>query len=253
MSANYVWGALGFNPVTPGSADLIFNSPLFTQAIIHLPSGATMTVNAPAASATNFYVQSLNVNGAASTKNWIAASAWQNGVTLDFTLGSAATSWGSGAADAPPAYDGSVAVPNNLALNHPTTADGSCNANETSAKAVNGSISGGTSDKWCSLGAIGTQFWQVDLGAAHTINQIVIDHAGAGGEQTGWNTSAFNLQVSTDGTNFTTVASVTGNTANVTTTNITPTSARYVRLNIVTPTGNGNGAARIYEVQVFGS
>ena len=144
-------------------------------------------------------------------------------------------------------------MPNNLALNHPTTADGSCASTETSDKAVNGSISGGNSDKWCSLGAIGTQFWRVDLGGTHTINQIVIDHAGAGGEQTGWNTRDFNLQVSTDGTNFTTVATVTGNTANVTTHNITPVSARFVRLNIVTPTSNGNGAARIYEVQVFGT
>ncbi len=252
MSSNYVWGALGFYPVTPGSADLIFNSPEFTQEIIHLPSGNTMTVNAPAASATNFYVQSLNVNGAASTKNWIAASSWQNGVTLDFTLGSTATTWGSGTADAPPSYDGGVTPPTDLALGHTATADSSCNANETPDKAVNGSISGGTSDKWCSLGAIGSQFWQVDLGAAHSINQIVIDHAGAGGEQTGWNTSAFNLQVSTNGTTFTTVATVTGNTANVTTSNFTAVSARYVRLNIVTPTGNGNGAARIYEVQVFG-
>ena len=59
--------------------------------------------------------------------------------------------------------------------------------------------------------------------------------------------------MSTDGTNFTTVATVTGNTANVTTHNITPVSARFVRLNIVTPTSNGDGAARIYEVQVFGT
>jgi predicted alpha-1,2-mannosidase len=111
MSANYVWGALGFYPVTPGSADLVFNSPEFTQEIIHLPSGATMTVNAPQASASNFYVQSLNVNGTASTRNWIPAITWQSGVTLDFTLGSAATSWGSGAADAPPAYDAGATPP----------------------------------------------------------------------------------------------------------------------------------------------
>jgi predicted alpha-1,2-mannosidase len=252
MSANYVWGALGFYPVTPGSADLMFNSPQFTQAIIHLPSGATMTVNAPQASATNFFVQSLNVNGAASTGNWIPGASWQNGVTLDFTLGSAATSWGSGSGDAPPAYNG-VAVPGNLALNHPATADSSCNANESPDKAVNGSVSGGNSDKWCSLGAIGSQFLRVDLGANHSVNQIVVDHAGAGGEQVGWNTAAFNLQVSTDGTTFTTVATVTGNTASITTHNITPVTARYVRLNVVTPTGNGNGAARIYELQVFGT
>jgi putative alpha-1,2-mannosidase len=106
LHANFVWGALGFYPVTPGSADLVFNSPLFTQEIIHLPSGATMTVNAPQAASSTFFVQSLKVNGTATTKNWIAASMWQNGVTLDFTLGTTASSWGSAAADAPPAYNG---------------------------------------------------------------------------------------------------------------------------------------------------
>jgi predicted alpha-1,2-mannosidase len=253
MSANYVWGALGFYPVTPGSADLMFNSPLFTQSVIHLPSGATMTTNAPQASATNIFVQSLTVNGTATQRNWIAAGMWQNGVTLNFTLGGTASTWGSAPADAPPAYNSGATVPDNLALNHPTTADGQCNANETSAKAVNGSVTGGLSDKWCSLGAVGTQFWQVDLGGTHTVSQIVIDHAGAGGEQTGFNTRAFTLQVSTDGTTFTTVVTVTANTASVTTHDITPVNARFVRLNVVTPTNNGNGAARIYEVQVFGT
>ena len=105
MSAQYVWGALGMYPVTPGSADLMFNSPQFTQAIVHLPSGGTMTINAPAASASNYYVQSLNVNGSASTATWMPGSTWKNGVTLDFTLGSSAGSWGTGASDAPPAYD----------------------------------------------------------------------------------------------------------------------------------------------------
>ena len=105
MAAQYVWGALGMYPVTPGSGDLMFNSPLFTQAIVHLPSGGTLTVNAPQASASNIYVQSLNVNGTASTATWMSNATWKNGVTLDFTLGSAASSWGTGTSDAPPAYD----------------------------------------------------------------------------------------------------------------------------------------------------
>ena len=38
----------------------------------------------------------------------------------------------------------------NLALGKPATADSSCNANEGPAKAVNGSVTGGNTDKWCS-------------------------------------------------------------------------------------------------------
>jgi predicted alpha-1,2-mannosidase len=105
MSSQYVWGALGIYPATPGSADLAYNSPLFTQALVHLDSGATITINAPAASASNYYVQSLNVNGTASTHTWLPASTWKAGVTLDFTLGSSASSWGTGSGDAPPSYD----------------------------------------------------------------------------------------------------------------------------------------------------
>ena len=108
MSAQYVWGALGMYPVTPGSADLAFNSPLFTQIAIHLDSGNTVAINAPAASASNYYVQSLTVNGTASTHTWLPAATWKSGVTLNFTLGSSPTSWGSGAGDAPPSYDAST-------------------------------------------------------------------------------------------------------------------------------------------------
>ncbi len=44
---------------------------------------------------------------------------------------------------------------------------------------------------------------------------------------------------------------MTGNTANVTTHTISSASARYVRLSVVTPTSNGDTAARIYEVEVY--
>jgi hypothetical protein len=139
--------------------------------------------------------------------------------------------------------------PVNVALGKATTADSSCNANEGPEKAVNGSVTGGTSDKWCSLGA--TKFWRVDLGSAFTISSITVRHAGAGGESTSWNTRDFNLQVSNDGTNWTTVSTATGNTASVTVHPITPTAARYVRLNIQTPTQTTDTAARIYEVEVY--
>ena len=108
MSAQYVWGALGMYPVTPGTADLAFNSPMFPQAIVHLASGNTLTINAPAASSSNIYVSGLTVNGASTTHTWLPAATWKAGATLNFTLGSSATSWGTGSGDAPPAYDAST-------------------------------------------------------------------------------------------------------------------------------------------------
>jgi glucose/arabinose dehydrogenase len=137
----------------------------------------------------------------------------------------------------------------NLALNKPATADSQCNANEAPAKAFNGSVTGGNSDKWCSTG----EGWlRVDLGSISDIRGFVVRHAGAGGEQVEFNTRDFNIQVSTDGTTWTTVSTTAGNIANVTTHPVS-VSGRYVKLNIATPTSNGNLAARIYELEVLGT
>ena len=142
-----------------------------------------------------------------------------------------------------------VTVGANLALNRPATGSIVCNANESAAKAVNGSVSGGTTDKFCSLAS--SKWLRVDLGSSRTVRSFVIKHAGAGGEATAWNTKAFTLQTSTDGATWTTVATVSASSASVTTHAITPRTARYVRLNISTPTQNGDPAARIYELEVY--
>jgi len=139
----------------------------------------------------------------------------------------------------------------NLALGRAATSSAACSANEGPEKAVNGSVSGGTSDKWCSLTA--PRWLQVDLGGVQTVRSFVVRHAGAGGESATWNTKDYNIQISTDGTTWTTAATIAGNTANVTTTTITASSARYVKLNITTPAQDTNAAARIYEFEVMGN
>jgi hypothetical protein len=137
-----------------------------------------------------------------------------------------------------------------LALNRTASGSTPCNSSETPSQAVNGSFSGGLSDKWCS--SVPNPFLMVDLGSPQTISRFVVEHAGAGGEAFSLNTAAYNIQISQDGVNFTTVVSVTGNIQSITTNDITPTTARYVQLNIVTPTQSGNPPASIYEFQVFG-
>jgi hypothetical protein len=140
----------------------------------------------------------------------------------------------------------------NLALAKPATGSAACAANEGPDRAVNGTTSGGNADKWCSTAA-GTKFLQVDLGSSMSVGQIVIEHAGAGGESFDFNTKDYNVQVSADGSTFTTVATLTGNIQSITTHNIPATNARYVRLNVVTPTQTTDGAARIYELAVYAS
>ncbi len=112
-------------------------------------------------------------------------------------------------------------------------------------------MSGGPADKWCSLGA--SKWLRVDLQSAQTLRRFVVRHSGAGGEKASWNTRDFDLQVSTDGTNWTTVASARGNTADVTTHTFSPVTARYVRLNVLTPTSDSDTAARIYELEAYAS
>ncbi len=131
----------------------------------------------------------------------------------------------------------------NLALNRPTKAAQSCNATETSAKAVNGSVSGGPSDKWCS-GVPGTKTIEVDLGRETTVRQVVVKHAGAGGEPSSWNTANFSIEISTADDEWQTVATVTGNTDSVTRHELSG-KARSIRL--ITE----DQVARIYELEVY--
>jgi hypothetical protein len=131
----------------------------------------------------------------------------------------------------------------NLALDRPTTASAPCNANETGPKAVNGSVSGGNSDKWCS-GVAGIKTLTVDLGSNQALRRLVVQHAGSGGESTTFNTRAFTLATSTDGVNFTTVASFTSNTANLTTSAVNVTG-RFIQLNTT------DAVARIYEFEAY--
>lgn len=109
MSSWYVFSALGMYPETPGTADLALGSPLFTQAVVTLPSGSTLTINAPAAADNAPYVQSATWNGSAWNNAYAPTSALTSGGTLAYTLGTSAnTSWASGSSSAPPSYSGSA-------------------------------------------------------------------------------------------------------------------------------------------------
>jgi hypothetical protein len=140
----------------------------------------------------------------------------------------------------------------NLALNRPASGSTACNANEAPPKAVNGSVSGGLTDKFCTK-VSGTRTLQVDLGSSRSVNRFVVKHAGAGGESTALNTRDYRIETRTSSTgSWSTAATVTGNTASTTTTTITTRNARYVRLVITrSEQGTAAGAARIYELEVY--
>ena len=103
-SAAFVWSMLGMYPENPGSDTLVFGSPGFPKASVSLPSGKTIRITAPGASPSEYYVKSMKLNGKADSKLWVPFSTLAKGATLDWTMSTTETSWGTGASNAPPSY-----------------------------------------------------------------------------------------------------------------------------------------------------
>jgi predicted alpha-1,2-mannosidase len=103
-SSTFIWEMLGMYPENSGSGDLVFNGAGFPHASIDLPNGNTITINAPGASSTNFYVQNLKLNGSPYHHLSIPYSTLAKGATLDWTLGSKPSTWGTAPSDAPQSY-----------------------------------------------------------------------------------------------------------------------------------------------------
>lgn len=63
MSAWYIFSALGFYPVTPGSPYYALGSPLVKEAKIHLENGVEFSVKTKNQSKENVFVKSITLNG----------------------------------------------------------------------------------------------------------------------------------------------------------------------------------------------
>jgi predicted alpha-1,2-mannosidase len=63
MSAWYIFSAMGFYPVTPGTPFYTIGAPLFSKATIHLPNGKDFVIEAKNQSPANMYIQSQKLNG----------------------------------------------------------------------------------------------------------------------------------------------------------------------------------------------
>lgn len=63
MSAWYIFSALGFYPVCPGTTHYALGTPLFEEAILHLPSGNDFRIVAHGVSAENYFVERAEING----------------------------------------------------------------------------------------------------------------------------------------------------------------------------------------------
>jgi fibronectin type 3 domain-containing protein len=150
----------------------------------------------------------------------------------------------SNSAGASPASNEATATPASgsgallLSQGKPATASSTESAAFPAANAVDGSLS----TRWSSAFS-DPQWLEVDLGATHAISQVILS----------WETAyatAFQVQASADGTNWTTIYSTTAATGGTQTLNVTG-SGRYVRM---------YGTARatqygysLWEFQVYGT
>ena len=83
----YVFSAMGFYPVTPGSGLYAIGSPFFPKVEIKLPDGKIFTVKADNVSKKNKYIQSAKLNGEVLNTAWIKHSDITAGGTLEFVMG----------------------------------------------------------------------------------------------------------------------------------------------------------------------
>ncbi|MCJ7448275.1 MAG: GH92 family glycosyl hydrolase [Bacteroidales bacterium] len=85
-SAWYVFSALGFYPVTPGTDEYVLGSPLFNKAILNFENGKELVIEAPGNSKQNVYVWAIKLNGKTLDKNYIRHSELQKGGKLLFDM-----------------------------------------------------------------------------------------------------------------------------------------------------------------------
>ena len=85
-SAWYVFSALGFYPVTPGTDQYVFGSPLFKKATLKFENGKELVINAPANDKKNFYVGEISLNGRELNRNYIKHGELHSGGELSFKM-----------------------------------------------------------------------------------------------------------------------------------------------------------------------
>jgi len=88
MSAWYIFSALGFYPVCPGSDQYVIGAPYLPYVSVDLPGGKRIVVKAPKVSDKNRYVQRVRLNGKPYTKMYFTHKTLTDGCTIEFDMGS---------------------------------------------------------------------------------------------------------------------------------------------------------------------
>jgi predicted alpha-1,2-mannosidase len=86
-SAWYVFSAMGFYPVCPGSDQYVIGSPLFKRITLTLENGKRFTIEAGHNTKENVYIRKAALNHRSYTKNFIRHEDITNGGVLQFVMG----------------------------------------------------------------------------------------------------------------------------------------------------------------------
>lgn len=111
MGSFLFFSVLGLFPVAGQNVYLI-SAPFFESvSVTHPLTGRTATtrvVEGWDAGYESIYVQSVAVNGQPWTKSWIGHEFFSEGWTMELTLGTTESAWGTAVADRPPSYAASI-------------------------------------------------------------------------------------------------------------------------------------------------
>ena len=85
-SAWYVFSAMGFYPVCPGSNQYVLGVPYFDKLTLHLENGKSLTVTAKGNSDDTRYVNAMTLNGETYNHNYLTHDALMNGGNIVFDM-----------------------------------------------------------------------------------------------------------------------------------------------------------------------
>ncbi len=85
-SAWYVFSAMGFYPVCPGTDEYALGTPYFDHMTLHLENGKTVNITARGNSTANRYIGHMTVNGAEWDRNYITHSTFTEGGDIVFDM-----------------------------------------------------------------------------------------------------------------------------------------------------------------------
>ena len=100
MGAWYVFACLGLYPEIPGIGGFAVNTPIFSEAVIHLANG---DLKISGGSEQNIYIKSMSIDGKPYDSTWIPWECLSRGADIVYKVASSPTHWGEKIV--PPSYE----------------------------------------------------------------------------------------------------------------------------------------------------